>query len=104
MSVEVEPGAGREPGAAPAPDAGQKPGAGARPRTDEPPAPSAAWYVVLTTLLSVAQYYVERRFARGADRTPPPTPLQRARAFAHALTPLKQRATLTSLQPHRENR
>lgn len=40
---------------------------------------ATAWYVVLTSLLSIAQYYVERRFARGADRTPPPTPLQRAR-------------------------
>ncbi|MFF7769878.1 amino acid ABC transporter permease [Streptomyces massasporeus] len=42
---------------------------------------ATAWYVVLTSLLSVAQYYVERRYARGADRTPPPTPLQRARRF-----------------------
>jgi polar amino acid transport system permease protein len=40
---------------------------------------ATAWYVVLTSLLSVAQYYVERRYARGANRTPPPTPLQRAR-------------------------
>ncbi|GGV79218.1 amino acid ABC transporter permease [Streptomyces massasporeus] len=42
---------------------------------------ATAWYVVLTSLLSVAQYYVERRYARGADRTPPPTPLQRVRRF-----------------------
>ncbi|MET8111008.1 amino acid ABC transporter permease [Streptomyces prasinus] len=46
---------------------------------------ATAWYVVLTSLLSVAQYYVERHFARGADRTPPPTPLQRARSLAHGL-------------------
>ncbi|HEY9369649.1 amino acid ABC transporter permease [Streptomyces sp.] len=46
---------------------------------------ATAWYVVLTTLLSVAQYYVERRFARGANRTLPPTPLQRARRFVHEL-------------------
>ncbi|MFH9955752.1 amino acid ABC transporter permease [Streptomyces roseolus] len=46
---------------------------------------ATAWYVVLTTLLSVAQYYVERRFARGADRTPPPTPLQRARRSVRGL-------------------
>ncbi|MEV6358196.1 amino acid ABC transporter permease [Streptomyces hydrogenans] len=45
---------------------------------------ATAWYVLLTSLLSVAQYYVERRFARGADRTPPPTPLQRARRFLAA--------------------
>ncbi|MFD9074890.1 amino acid ABC transporter permease [Streptomyces lasiicapitis] len=46
---------------------------------------ATAWYIVLTTLLSVVQYYVERHFARGADRTPPPTPLQRARAFTRTL-------------------
>ncbi|NBE53751.1 amino acid ABC transporter permease [Streptomyces boluensis] len=46
---------------------------------------ATAWYVVLSTVLSVAQYYVERHFARGADRTPPPTPVQRARTFLHTL-------------------
>lgn len=46
---------------------------------------ATAWYVVLTSLLSVAQYYVERRYARGANRTPPPTPLQRSRRFVRAL-------------------
>ncbi|MFE5398714.1 amino acid ABC transporter permease [Streptomyces sp. NPDC056568] len=46
---------------------------------------ATAWYVVLTSLLSVAQYYVERHYARGADRTPPPTPIQRARHFLRTL-------------------
>ncbi|MEU3556969.1 amino acid ABC transporter permease [Streptomyces fragilis] len=46
---------------------------------------ATAWYVFLTSLLSIAQYYLERRFARGADRTPPPTPLQRVRRFARTL-------------------
>jgi polar amino acid transport system permease protein len=40
---------------------------------------AAIWYVVLTTVVTVVQYYVERRFARGAVRTLPPTPLQRVR-------------------------
>ncbi|MFE6776655.1 amino acid ABC transporter permease [Streptomyces sp. NPDC057702] len=40
---------------------------------------ATAWYVFLTSVLSIAQYYVERYFARGANRTPPPTPLRRAR-------------------------
>ncbi|WP_328608583.1 amino acid ABC transporter permease [Amycolatopsis sp. NBC_00345] len=39
-----------------------------------------AWYVILTSVLSVVQYYVERYFSRGALRTVPPTPLQRFRA------------------------
>lgn len=42
---------------------------------------ATVWYILLTTLLSIGQYYVERYFARGAQRTPPPTPLQRARGF-----------------------
>jgi polar amino acid transport system permease protein len=46
---------------------------------------ATAWYVVLTSVLSVVQYYVERRFARGADRTPPLTPLQRARRSLRAV-------------------
>ena len=41
---------------------------------------ATAWYVVLTSLLSVVQYYVERYYARGALRTMPPTPFQQLRA------------------------
>jgi polar amino acid transport system permease protein len=37
------------------------------------------WYAVITTLLSVVQYYVERRFSRGTARVLPPTPLAKAR-------------------------
>jgi polar amino acid transport system permease protein len=40
---------------------------------------ATVWYVVLTSVISVVQYYVERRFARGAVRTLPLTPLQRLR-------------------------
>ncbi|MFJ8432401.1 amino acid ABC transporter permease [Kitasatospora sp. NPDC094019] len=46
---------------------------------------ATVWYVLLTTVLSIGQYYVERYFARGADRTPPPTPLQRARTLVRGL-------------------
>jgi polar amino acid transport system permease protein len=35
------------------------------------------WYVVVTSVLGVAQYYVERYYARGAARALPPTPWQR---------------------------
>jgi polar amino acid transport system permease protein len=37
------------------------------------------WYLVLTSAVSVVQYYVERYYARGAVRALPPTPLQRLR-------------------------
>ena len=46
------------------------------------------WYVVITSLLSIAQYYIERHYARGAVRTLPPTPLQRLRARLGALRPI----------------
>ncbi|WP_426907009.1 amino acid ABC transporter permease [Streptomyces sp. BH106] len=35
---------------------------------------ATAWYVVLTSLLSIAQHYVERRYARGAALKTPRTP------------------------------
>lgn len=38
------------------------------------------WYIVITSLLSIAQYYIERHYAKGAVRTLPPTPLQRLRS------------------------
>jgi len=37
------------------------------------------WYLALTTVASVIQYYIERRFARGSSRDLPRTPLQRIR-------------------------
>jgi polar amino acid transport system permease protein len=40
---------------------------------------ATVWYLILTTLLSIAQYYVERRFSRGMSVQLPPTPLQRLR-------------------------
>ncbi|GAA3296528.1 amino acid ABC transporter permease [Streptomyces cinereospinus] len=41
---------------------------------------AAAWYLIMTSVLSVGQYYVERYYARGSSRTLPPTPLQRLKA------------------------
>ena len=40
---------------------------------------ASIWYLVLTTVASVGQYYLERRFARGASRDLPDTPMQRIR-------------------------
>ncbi|MFF5533073.1 amino acid ABC transporter permease [Streptomyces cinerochromogenes] len=41
---------------------------------------ATVWYLILTSAVSVVQFYVERHHARGATRTLPPTPLQKARA------------------------
>ncbi|MEU9951256.1 MULTISPECIES: amino acid ABC transporter permease [unclassified Streptomyces] len=41
---------------------------------------AAAWYLVMTSVLSVGQYYLERYYARGSSRSLPPTPMQKIRA------------------------
>jgi polar amino acid transport system permease protein len=49
---------------------------------------ASIWYLIVTTILSVGQYYVERYFGRGQARELPRTPLQRLRrnlfSFTHA--------------------
>ncbi|MEW1828835.1 amino acid ABC transporter permease [Streptomyces sp. NPDC088196] len=46
------------------------------------------WYLILTSVVSVVQFYVERHYARGATRTLPPTPFQKLRT---GLTDLRAR-------------
>jgi polar amino acid transport system permease protein len=41
---------------------------------------ASLWYLLMTSLLSGIQYYIERYYARGAMRALPPTPVQRIRA------------------------
>lgn len=38
---------------------------------------AAIWYLVITTVLTIAQFYLERYYAKGALRTLPPTPIQK---------------------------
>jgi polar amino acid transport system permease protein len=48
------------------------------------------WYLVVTTILSIGQYYVERRFGRSSASELPPTAMQRIRrglAIRHARIP-----------------
>ncbi|GAA3499410.1 amino acid ABC transporter permease [Streptomyces prasinosporus] len=54
---------------------------------------AAAWYLILTSVLSVGQYYVERYYARGSSRQLPPTPWQRVRAH---LTSFSSRKGVTA--------
>ncbi|MFJ1603599.1 amino acid ABC transporter permease [Streptomyces sp. NPDC088253] len=41
---------------------------------------AAAWYLLLTSVFSVGQYYLERYYARGSSRTLPDTPFQKIKA------------------------
>lgn len=38
---------------------------------------ASIWYLAMTTILTIGQYYLERRFGRGSKRELPLTPLQR---------------------------
>ncbi|WP_243854525.1 amino acid ABC transporter permease [Canibacter zhoujuaniae] len=49
---------------------------------------ASLWYLLMTSLLSIPQYYLERRFGRGASRNLPPTPLQRVRSFIQSRKPV----------------
>jgi polar amino acid transport system permease protein len=40
---------------------------------------ASLWYLSVTTVLSIGQFYLERHFSKGALRSPPPTPIQRLR-------------------------
>jgi polar amino acid transport system permease protein len=40
---------------------------------------AVVWYLIMTTVLSIGQYYLERHYARGSSRALPETPLQRLR-------------------------
>ena len=50
---------------------------------------AAVWYTIITTLLSIVQFYIERYFARGSARELPPTPIQRLRAALRRVTARK---------------
>jgi polar amino acid transport system permease protein len=39
----------------------------------------SVWYIIVTSILSVGQYYLERYYGRGSSRELPPTPMQRLR-------------------------
>nr|WP_106959991.1 amino acid ABC transporter permease [Streptomyces purpureus] len=41
---------------------------------------ASIWYLILTTVFSIGQYYLERYYARGALRSLPPTPWQKIKA------------------------
>ncbi|MFE4371679.1 amino acid ABC transporter permease [Streptomyces sp. NPDC056835] len=57
------------------------------------------WYIIVTTVLSVGQFYVERHYARGAARELPPTPLQRLRRQTAALAGRLRTASAADAKP-----
>ena len=65
---------------------------------------ASIWYLVMTSILTVGQYYLERYFARGSQRELPLTPYQRFRRMLftfHAPPPLPAEAHLSVRSEHR---
>jgi polar amino acid transport system permease protein len=64
---------------------------------------ASIWYLLMTSILTFGQYYLERYFARGALRQLPETPLQRMRRMLfhlHTAPPrLAEDVTITA-KPH----
>ncbi|WP_369382519.1 amino acid ABC transporter permease [Streptomyces sp. cg36] len=56
---------------------------------------ATTWYLILTSVVSVVQFYVERHYSRGALRTLPPTPLGKARTALRELRTRARRETAT---------
>jgi polar amino acid transport system permease protein len=48
---------------------------------------ASLWYLTITSVLSVGQYYIERRFGRGSARELPTTPWQRLRTNLRYIRP-----------------
>jgi polar amino acid transport system permease protein len=57
----------------------------------------SAWYLFMTSVLSIPQYYLERRFGRGTSRSLPPTPLQRVRQAVASRRPGPEPTPVTTL-------
>jgi polar amino acid transport system permease protein len=47
---------------------------------------AAAWYLLMTSVFSIGQYYLERYYARGSSRSLPATPLQKIKANVLSLS------------------
>jgi polar amino acid transport system permease protein len=48
---------------------------------------ASIWYIIFTTVFSVGQGYVERRFSRGTSRSMPPSAAERLRRFFSVHSP-----------------
>ena len=58
---------------------------------------ASIWYIIVTTVLTVGQFYVERYFGRGSSRQQPRTPLQRLRRMLSSHPDVPPRETLHSM-------
>lgn len=59
---------------------------------------ASLWYLFMTSVLSVPQYYLERRFGRGSSRNLPPTPFQRVKRFFENRKPQPEPQTTEAIK------
>jgi polar amino acid transport system permease protein len=67
---------------------------------------ASVWYLVITSVLTFGQFYIERYFAKGSQRELPPTPLQRFRRIlfqGHAPPPWSTAVPASPVLPRREH-
>jgi polar amino acid transport system permease protein len=65
---------------------------------------ASIWYLIMTSILTIGQYYIERRFARGSTRQLPLTPFQRFRRMLftfHAPPPMPVEPPISLGSEHR---
>ena len=53
---------------------------------------ASIWYIVITSILGIGQYYLERHFAKGGQRSLPLTPFQQFKRFLRVHDPLAEKA------------
>ena len=56
---------------------------------------ASLWYLIVTSILTAGQFYIERHYGRGSSRELPPTPLQRIRRMVltqHVVPPMSEPA------------
>ena len=57
---------------------------------------ASLWYLAMTSVLMVGQYYIERYYARGSVRDLPPTPIQKLRMRLTGAEPAMSAAAATT--------
>jgi polar amino acid transport system permease protein len=59
---------------------------------------ATVWYIVLTTILSIGQYYVERHYAKGSARALPLTPWQKVQRRINTINAARAESTFGGLR------
>jgi polar amino acid transport system permease protein len=59
---------------------------------------ATVWYILLTTILTIGQYYVERHYAKGAQRALPLTPWQKVQRKMTNINAVRQESSFGGIR------